>query len=148
MISWTLVLSFRQDLLQKAIASLTGGSNLNCTSWQKKHGTAHSPGQLRTDTVVSMVLAYVSRSVPLITHATWTKTRYEISLCLWYHRWSRFWPPGLCLGRGFAWSAGKWTASSAGKWIAWNAEKENILDQGGLEPTISGLRALRSIHLS
>ena len=52
------------------------------------------------------------------------------------------------LGRGFAWSAGKWTASSAGKWIAWNAEKENILDQGGLEPTISGLRALRSTDLS
>jgi hypothetical protein len=27
------------------------------------------------------------------------------------------------LGRGFAWSAGKWIALSAGKWIAWNAEK-------------------------
>ena len=37
---------------------------------------------------------------------------------------------------------------AAGKWIAWNALKENILDQGGLEPTISGLRALRSTDLS
>ena len=44
--------------------------------------------------------------------------------------------------------SGQRTASSAGKWIAWNALKENILDQGGLEPTISGLRALRSTDLS
>ena len=30
------------------------------------------------------------------------------------------------LGRGFAWSAGKWIASSAGKWIAWNAERWHV----------------------
>ena len=38
---------------------------------------------------------------------------------------------GYLLGRGFAWSAGKWIALTAGKWIAltagkwiaWNAEK-------------------------
>ena len=30
------------------------------------------------------------------------------------------------LGRGFAWSAGKWIASSAGEWIAWNAERWHV----------------------